>query len=361
MADIWIENRTSFVADSHVEPNADGQEVVVVIFSATFQVETPGAILAPAPEQLPIAFSDVPFGDPNLSSTRYEADIATVKPVAEFVINGVAHAPDGKAVREMQVGFRIGALRKVLNIVGDRVHEAGGYSAPRPFMKMPVVYERAYGGTAPDGNVEVRNPVGVGYRNAISADPAVRSEAPNVTYPNEPFLATTDRPAPAGFGAIGRGWQPRLKYAGTFDANWLASQWPLPPKDYDPRHNMCTPVDQQLPAVSGGENVTVVGMTPSGRWDFRLPVLTVPVRLIYEDRSENEPLRIDTVLIEPDNLRVTLKARIARVTRRNSPALREVIFGHVTPAFLIARRKGKKYFDPRGGNGTIAGRPTWQS
>lgn len=361
MSDIWVENRTPFLADTHVEPNADGQEVVVVIISATFQGENPSAVLAPASEQLPIAFSDVPFGNPAASSTRYEADIAIVKPAAEVIINGAAHAPDGKAIREMQVGFRVGTLRKVLNVVGDRVQEAGGYSPPNPFVRMPIVYERAYGGTTPDGNVEVRNPVGIGYRNARSADPAVRSEAPNVTYPNEPFRAATDRPAPAAFGALGRGWQPRLKYAGTFDANWVATQWPLPPKDYDPRYNLCTPSDQQLPVLRGGEAVTVIGMTPSRRWDFRLPALTMPVRFIYEDRSEDESLRIDTAMIEPDKLQVTLKARIARVTRRNAPALREVIVGHVTPGFLIARQKGKRYFDSRGGNGTITGRPAWQS
>lgn len=361
MSDIWVENRTPFLADTHVEPNADGQEVVVVIFSATFHGEHCGGALAPASGQLPIAFSDISFGNPALSSTRYEADIAITKPAAEVIINGAAHAPGGKAVREMQVGFRIGALRKVLNVIGDRVNEAGGYSVPNPFVTMPIVYERAYGGTTPDGNVEVRNPVGIGYRNARSADPTVRSEAPNVTYPHEPFRTVADRPAPAAFGALGRGWQPRLKYAGTFDANWVATQWPLPPKDYDPRYNLCTPADQQLSALHGGEAVTVIGMTPSGRWDFQLPMLSVPVRLVYEDRTENESLRIDTVLIEPDKLEVTLKARVARITRRNTPPLREVILGHVTPGFLIARRKGKKYFDPRGGNGTIPGRATWQS
>ena len=92
----------------------------------------------------------MPFGNPALSSNRYEADIAPVKPAAEVIVNGTAHAPNGKAVREMQVGLRLGGLRKVLNVIGDRIYDAGSYSAPAPFRTMPIVYERAYGGTTAD-------------------------------------------------------------------------------------------------------------------------------------------------------------------------------------------------------------------
>ena len=44
---------------------------------------------------------------------------------------------------------------------------------------------------------------------------------------------------------------------------------------------------------------------------------------------------------------------------RNTPALREIVFGHVTPAFLVARRKRKTYLSPRGGDGTVD-RAVWQ-
>ncbi|MCO5066552.1 MAG: DUF2169 domain-containing protein [Rhizobiaceae bacterium] len=358
-AAVWLENRTPFDAETHIQLNSDGQEVLVVMLSASFQSDPEDGGLRPADEQLPVTFGDVPFGNPVLSSNRYEADIAPVKPAAEILVNGTAYAPNGKPAREMQVGIRVGAMRKVLNVVGDRIYDMGSFSAPAPFRTMPVVYERSYGGTTPDGKIDQRNPVGVGFHHAPSADPSVRTEAPNITYPGEPFLSPSDRPRPAGFGAVGRGWQPRLSYAGSYDKAWLDSQWPLPPKDFDPRHNLSTPEDQQLPRLAGGESVTLVGLTPSGRWDFRLPRVTAPVRLIFDDRIEDTEFAPDTVLIEPDFERITLKARLSFTLRRNAPSLREIVFGHVSPVWLSARRKRKAYFNPLGGDGTLTDQPVW--
>lgn len=331
----------------------------MAMLSASFEAAAQDRGLRLADQQMPVTFGDVPFGDPARSSSRYEADIAPVKPAAEVIVNGTAYAPNGKPVQEMQVGLRISNVRKILNVAGDRIYDSGSYSQPHPFMTMPIVYERAYGGTAPDGRVEPRNPVGVGYHHAVSADAAIRTQAPNVTYSSEPFVNSGDRPRPAGFGAIGRGWQPRLAYAGTYDQAWIETQWPLPPKDFDPRYHLCAPTDQQLTQLSGGEEVQLVGLTPTGRWNFRLPRIVAPVRLIYDDRIEERAFTTDTVLIEPDLWRVTLKARLSFITRRNRPALREIVFGHVTPALLLARRKGKKYFSPRGGDGTLRAPPVW--
>ncbi|MER8447172.1 DUF2169 domain-containing protein [Mesorhizobium sp. M1066] len=342
---VWLENRTPFEAATNVQVDLNGQEVLVAIFSASFSPSDNGQLIA-AEEQLPVALCDTWFGDPASSSTRYEADIVPVKPAAEIIIIGTAHAPNGKPVREMQAGFMFAGLRKVLNVVGDRIYDAGSYSQPRPFNSMPIVYERAYGGTIPNGPMDRRNPLGVGYRHAASADPEVRTQAPNITYPDEPFTSPSDRPRPAGFGPLGRSWLPRLPLAGTYDEAWLASQWPLPPKDYNVRYNLCTPSDQHLPEISGGENVAIVGMTPSGRWDFRIPKVVAPIKLIYADRVEERVFRPDTVLIEPNLSRVTLKARLAIVTRRSAKPLLQIAFGHVTPGYILAVRRRKAYVHP---------------
>ena len=149
--DVWLENRTPFAAATHVQADADGQEVLVLMLSASFETQANGA-LTPAPEQLAVAFGDAPFGDPALSSIRYEADIAPVKPGADIIVNGSVHAPRGQPAAEVQVGLRVGPIRKVLTVTGDRALAGGGYSAPRPFRTMPIVWERAYGGTPADGS-----------------------------------------------------------------------------------------------------------------------------------------------------------------------------------------------------------------
>lgn len=355
---VWIENRTPFASATHVQLDFDGQEVLVVMFSASFDALDGAPELRVSEDQMPVALWDIPFGDPANSSNRYEADIAPVKPCAEVLVNGSAHAPNGRPVTEMQVGARVGVVQKVLNVVGDRTHDAAGYSAPHPFRTMPIVYERAFGGMLADGRLDRRNPVGVGYHQALSADPAVRTQAPNITYPGEPCLSPSDRPKPAGFGPLGRGWLPRLPLAGTYDQAWIDTQWPLPPKDFDPLYNLSAPADQHLQQIRGGEQVTIIGMTPNGRWDFRLPRVVAPIQLIYDDRVEQQSFKTDTVIIEPDLWRVTLKARLALVTRRNAPSLLQIAFGHVTPGFVLAARKRKQYIDPRGIGG-LADRPVW--
>lgn len=356
---VWLENRTPFATGSYTLPNADGQEVFLGLFSASFQGAEEMTAIEPAEEQLPVTLSDVFFGDPALSSTRYEADIAMLKPAIDVIVNGTAYAPQGKPTREMQAGLKVGPLQKVLNIVGDRIYDAGSYSPPHPFTRMPVVYERAYGGTTVDLKADPRNPLGVGFAHARSADPAVKTHAPNITYPAEPFLNPSDKLQPAGFGALGRGWQPRLRFAGTYDQAWIDTQWPLPPTDYDPRYNLAAPADQRLPSLNGSVQVTLIGLTPGGRWTFRLPRVVAPIRLIFDDRVEDRVFNADTIIIEPDMFRVTLKGRLAVTTRRNRPALRELVFGHVTPALIAAKRKGKDYFALRGTDGTIAERPAW--
>jgi len=115
-----------------------------------------------------------------------------------------------------------------------------------------------------------------------------------------------------------------------------------------------------LPRLIAEEAITLIGLTPSGRWDFRLPQVTAPVRLIYDDRIDDTSFAPDTVLIEPDENRVTLKARLSFALRRNEPALREIAFGHLSPVWLSARRKRKAYFNPLGGDGTLRDHPVWR-
>lgn len=356
---VWIENRTPFIASTFIQVDAEGNEVFLAVFSASFDVPDGTTQFQPTVEQLPISFSDVSFGDPACSSTRYEGEIAWTKPGVDVILNGQAHAPRGTRVHEMQVGLKLASIRKVLNVTGDRLYDAGSYSQPHPFVKMPIVYERAYGGTDDNGRTDPRNPLGVGFHHARSMDRAVKTHAPNVTYANEPFRSPSDKPRPAGFGVIGRGWHPRLPLAGTYDQAWIDNQWPLPPKDFDTRHNLCAPADQQLQQLNECEEVSVIGMTPDGPWNFHLPRVVAPIRLLYDDRTEDRSFRVDTIIIEPDLRRVTLRSRLSTITRRNAPQLREIVFGHVTPAFLLARRKRKAYLSPRGNDGQIAGRETW--
>lgn len=347
--DCLLDNRTPFDLQLHVQTDAEGQEVTVLMLSASFTADAVGR-LALAEAQLPVAFADVPHGDPARGAVLHDADIAPVKPVPEVILAGaLAHAPGGRPAERLSVGLQAGAVRKVLSVVGDRFRLGPGLGPPEAFLTMPVTWERARGGTAPDGDADPRNPVGIGHAGARSADPQAASDAPNVLGGRED--------EPAGLGVVSRGWRPRLDRAGTFDEAWLAAQWPLAPRDMDPLHHQAAPDDQRHASIGPGADVVLVNLTPEGRWAFRVPRLLAPLRLLRDDRAEEAALVPDTLVIEPERRRLTLKARLALVADRRAPRLREAILGHVTPLFLQSRLSRKAYLGPHGG--THRGQPVW--
>jgi hypothetical protein len=343
-----LDNRTPFDATTFVFPDLDGQELLLVVMAATF-IAPDGTELRLADEQSPIRTADEYRGDPAKSSVTYEADVAYVKPFVDVIVNGHAYASRGKATKQVPVRVRIGDVNKTLNVSGDR-DALGGII---PFTRMPIIYERTFGGINDQGHVDLRNPIGVGYRGARSADPSVLTTAPNVEYPNN------DR-EPAGFGPLGRGWKPRIDFAGTYDQKWIDERWPILPSDFDTRHFQVAPLDQQSRSVKGGEHVEIVNMTPDGVWRFRLPVLDVPVHLLHDRSQQRVRLTLDTVVIEPDDWRVTLTSRLGLRTIRNADCLREIVLGHVRDGWLQAKSRRKLFIDHSGGNGTDLRRPVFR-
>ncbi|MEM6676350.1 MAG: DUF2169 domain-containing protein [Pseudomonadota bacterium] len=357
---VELANNTPFAAERVVMLDAEVREILLIAVSASFHAPEGDHRLVPTTDQR-VMLADEHRGDPAASSLLYESDLSLVKPVPEVLVEGHAVAPGGDAVERLSVGLRIGRLQKVLEVTGDRRRDGMGLSQPRPFTTMPLIWERAWGGTTEDQtDGDPRNPVGVGYAGVGPADPTVQGDVPNITYPGEASERLDDTPRPAGFGSVGRAWQPRVALAGTYDDTWLAEQAPLPPKDFDPRHYQSAPSDQQDASIVPGAEVTVVNMTPSGRWEFRLPRLTAPVQLVRADGIEQRTLEPDTVILEPDRHRVTLKARLALQVPRDAPPLLAVALGHYSPVWLSARRKRKEYVDPGGGDGRLTGRAAWE-
>lgn len=343
-------NYTPFAAADFALLDPRGRQYVVIVVKASF-IAAPGQPLRLAEPQMPVLAADRHYGDPASSSVRYEADFALEKPAVDILVNGSAHAPDGRPAQTVRVGVMVGGWRKALVVHGDRFWRQGiggaVPSAPQPFVTLPLVYERAFGGTQGQA-LDPRNPVGLGFRGARSRDPAVASEIANIEYPAAPITAPGDEPEPAGLGAIARSWSGRSRYAGTYDDAWLREQCPLLPLDFDPRHHQAAPPDQQVAALRGGEPVAVAGMTPQRLWRFTLPTLNVPLRLRYVDGVATAELCIDTLLLEPDAHRLTLTARAKVPFRQWYGPLEEIVLGHVKPGWWRARVRGKHYLDRSG-------------
>lgn len=359
-----IHNKSPFAAQVMSFTDPDGQEVLLLVISATFTCDEAQRVAAAYP-QPPVRVADEHYGDPANSSVRFEADVALEKPLVDVIVNGFAHAPAGQMVTSIPVELHVGDIHKRLIVWGDRTRRrSGAPSAPQPFVRMPIVYERAFGGYDRRDKDEAKhavypqNPVGVGFRDAPPVDPSITSELPNVEYTDGPVLSLNG--APAGFGAIGRGWSPRLQLAGTFDGAWLRDQWPLLPRDFQVGHYQAAPVDQQSGDIRGGEPIVLLNMTADGEWRTRVPILDVPVRLYFHDRIELATPRLDTVVLQPETRSMRLSLRLRIPVRRDRRALREILVGHASAAWLRAQECGKRYLDFGGTGGVNRSQAAWQ-
>lgn len=333
-----------------------GREHVVVVVKGTFLIpDDRGTVqFAPKEQQLPLVMADEFTGEPGRSAPVHEAEFAWAKPRCDILLNGLAYAPGGRPAERVRVGVRLGTWQKVFDVVGDRVWvprvATPVPSPPQPFVSMPVTYDLAFGGvdeTDPDhASAYMRNPIGRGYGAARSAKRLMGQSLANTEDPRDPVLRPWGRYAPMSFGPVGRGWQPRLALAGTYDQAWLDRVFPFLPADFDVRHFQTAPEDQQIDAPAAGEEVMLVNLTPTGQLRFRLPTeLEVPVSFVPK-RSETEHRRaiLDTVLIEPEAGVLCLVWRCVRPLQRNVFELAEVLVGRMTRAWWRARLLGKTYY-----------------
>jgi hypothetical protein len=317
-------NKTPYAVQLLSLTDEEGAALVVPCVQATFSIDAQGR-LEPAEEQLPIEIGGRWRGDPAQSSLELEPQIAFVKPSTDVILLGHAHAQHAGQT-ESVVGIRVGPVQKSAKVMGDRrwlsVLGVSRISAPAPFEKIPIVHERAYGGwdrraadTAEHG-FEPRNPVGVGFLLAPPGDEGCA--LPNFEDPRQTIESWRDRPAPAGFGFVASDWQPRLAWAGTYDAAWVQQRRPLLPRDFDRRFfNAAAPGLVAPQALRGDEAVAVVGAAPQGRVDFKLPGLPPPVALMQLRGRRGVPLRtaLDTVIVDMQTRTLRLLWRAHMATR----------------------------------------------
>ncbi|KXU83313.1 hypothetical protein CI15_29925 [Paraburkholderia monticola] len=360
---VSINNRSPFAAELFSFPDLDGQEVLLFVLAATFVCDREQRMIVVSP-QPPVRVADEHYGDPTCTSVRFEADVALEKQNVDVIVNGTAYSPGGRPVSSVPVELQVGDIHKLLVVYGDRMRRLGGRpSKPEPFIQMPITYERAYGGYDRHDADPARhrlypqNPVGLGFRNVRASDPSIATEFPNIEFADGPV--GPEFGIPAGFGTCGRGWSPRLQLAGTYDEKWLAQQWPLLPKDFQSLHYQAAPVDQQSRQIVGGEDVLLRNMLPQGDWHLKLPRVNVPVRLFFSDHVERPVLRVDTVILEPDDRKVMLSHRLRIPVRRDRPALKEIVIGDMSGGWLRAYPLGKQYLDFAGTGGVNPASRGW--
>jgi len=311
-----VDNYTPFVPGMFLFPDAEGCDTLYVVLKATFSFA--GGRLSIAGARRPIVVSDTFSGEPGASSLVYASEAHLLKPTTDVAVIGEAFAPGGRSTPSCAVLVSVGPVRKLVQVLGDRTWRTGiggqRPSLPEPFVRMPVIYERAFGGSHDPGRgepaFEPRNPVGVGFRGNRSSAEMDGTPLPNIEDPRALIQSPGDVPPPAGLGFVAPAWEPRRGLAGTYDEAWRKARAPYLPADFHPRFFQAATPDLVCPApLVGGEPVELANLSPEGAVRFRLPMCAFDVEITVGDRVERPPMIMETVLLEPSESLVTLAFR----------------------------------------------------
>ncbi|WP_299871140.1 DUF2169 domain-containing protein [uncultured Cocleimonas sp.] len=348
-------NTTQYLATCTISTDKHGQEHILAIVKGTFEIPTLGKIAELAEQPVPIIAEDIYEGDPEDSSVVFESDYALNKPFCDVLLNGYCYAPKGKPTTQVSVGLKVGNVRKIFQVTGDRVWEHYPTkikpSEPEPFVKKSISYDAAYGGKdyfdidKEKHTAYLHNPVGVGYHKVLTLEVVNGKPLPNTEEINNPINHPYENYRPMSLGAVSRSSPSRAIHAGKYDKKWVDQQFPFLPKDFDDRYFQAAPEDQQTEYLKGGEIVHLVNLTESGKTQFRIPSIRQKKVVFYfhDGKYQIADFKVDTLHIFPEDNVFTMTARASIPIYGDPFNCSKVIIGRGTTAWKHALEKGKRY------------------
>lgn len=270
-----------------------GQHYICLSVLWPFRLETGEAVLETEMWQaLTSLFQEARVFDQSMPKER-----------AEFLCAGSFYAPAGGSVRQDAISVRVAERTKKLVVTGPRHWRAGVATRPEPISTLPIRYNNAFG-----GNGFPANPIGKGYG---ASDSDGRVPLPNIEYPSEAISSPGQRPRPASLEGRDLGWEPRQRYAGTYDEEYIRKRMPGLPDDIDWRVFNDAAEDQWLDHfLHGTEDFELINMHPGkNRIRGHLPGVVARAFVDMHQQDENGelstefreiPMRADTVWFLPD-------------------------------------------------------------
>lgn len=323
----------------------DRQPIFSVLAKRTYDIRSDGRVEL-SEKTSPFVRADEYYddGDPEWATVKHETDLAPFKLATDVVVIGSAYAPNNKPVPAIDVIVEVATNRKVVRVTGDRrcKYRPGlppAFTDPVLFTKMPIQYERAYGGRDTQSNPEEpffypRNHSGLGVVLKNTGETVEGLPLPNIEDPQD--LLTPDRiliekpdrwsgqPLPDGLGWFHRTWYPRCSFIGAFPAYvdvdtvlreetlhlvpkgqiGLARQFKLP--CFDIRFNNGASRGLTFSYLQGNEAFRLTNLTRTGSFAFKLPG-EIPAMTLDVGSGENE-LRpvLHTVCIQVEQMQVDL-------------------------------------------------------
>ncbi len=288
---------------------------VAAIVKASFAFTHHGPMRIAPPE--PIFTREVHRMNNPTRSIVATSDLVPRLPGADVLLLGQAHAPGGGAAR---ITVRLAIGRGETTLLDKRAHVFGDHKGQeiKPFVTMPLVYEKAYGGP---GYRE--NPIGTG---VLGGD-----APPNIVDPQAP-----DRVA--GFAPISKTWPARTQFAPPEVRAELDKPIAEIPQGFDFRYFHAAPVDQRLGQIVGDEWIVLEGVHAEHlHLHLQLPGAMAMVRVVgTESDGRVFSLRADTLRIDPESERCTVVWRNSFPVRDNDLANMRLLAGVALPDAPIA-------------------------
>jgi uncharacterized protein YjbI with pentapeptide repeats len=246
-------------------------------------------------------------------------EACVIKSQPEFLVFGHAYAYDGLA--ESVVGIQFAGLKKWCRVSGPRTYPNA--MQPAPFEKIRLDWRHAYGG--PDF---AANPAGVGRVKDDTGGIVV----PQFEMDGQPWRPDGRGQAAVGFGPYDVTHPERQKLVGTYDDEWLKTDYPGMARNSDWHFFQVAPPDQRFNAdLRGDESFDLAGLHPTERVQHeRLPGLRA---CLFVERHQQRSLsevrcRLRTVVFLPDaDAVVQIWQGITKVEDEDASELTHVLAG----------------------------------
>ncbi|MGD9201498.1 MAG: DUF2169 domain-containing protein [Chitinispirillia bacterium] len=311
-------NKTAFETGVGLLTDQHGRESVCIAIKGTFTI--PASFtdeLTLAEEQLPVLTSDEYYGEPGKSSVKYPADVILGKTGTDIGLVGSAYSKDDAPTEKLKVSIRVGNLKKTIQVFGNRYWKKNKFlpglsiSKPELFTKMPLLYERAFGGADTSHEDKEKhtwyrkNPIGTGFKTNRHA--LENCALPNFEDPDNLISHWKNIPEVMGYGFIDSSWEPRITYAGTYDDAWQKNQSPLLPKDFKiDFFNAASRGLRTDQVIQEEQNVELINVSPTGLIEFTLPSIKINATFHTNEDAAAKETKLWTILFEPDKNRFYL-------------------------------------------------------
>lgn len=314
-------NQTPLPAKLQVAPVEGERRAGALVVKATFRVAS-GLAELELNDPLPILAQDTPT---ELGILPNDMMVPGPTGELEVVVLAAAYSTPGDRTRA-SVDLSIGDLSRSLEVFGDRrwigEGDEAGISDPTPFERMPLGWDRAYGGTADvrvDASARVPvtqplNPLGRGidherWRGVLEdgglREPGLTDERtprllPNVEHPDHLIRAWSDDPLPYS-------WAPLPVDIGllTYLRVTASSEQRNTPRALQRSHP-----DLTVTPPEAGTVISLRGCSPDGQpFTFGMPGAGVVADSMVEGRIGALHLAPQLLVILPEESRFTLTYR----------------------------------------------------